>query len=110
MALYNTTTRKEFEEKVIKSDKIVLVDFWAQWCPPCRMMAPILEELAKAMDKEIDIVKVDTEASRENMELASEYQVRSIPNMNVFKAGEVVETIIGAVPREELESYLKKHI
>lgn len=110
MALYNTTTRKEFEEKVIKSDNIVLVDFWAQWCPPCRMMAPILEELAKAMDKEIDIVKVDTEASRENMELASEYQVRSIPNMNVFKAGEVVETIIGAVPREELESYLKKHI
>lgn len=110
MALYNTTTRKEFEEKVIKSDKIVLVDFWAQWCPPCRMMAPILEELAKAMDKEIDIVKVDTEASRENMELASEYQVRSIPNMNVFKAGEVAETIIGAVPREELESYLKKHI
>lgn len=110
MALYNITTRKEFEEKVTKSDKTVLVDFWAQWCPPCRMMAPILEEIAEGMDKDVDIVKVDTEASRENMELAAEYEVRSIPNMNIFKEGKMVETIIGAVPREEMENYLKKHI
>lgn len=110
MALYNITTKKEFEEKVLKNKKVVLVDFWAQWCPPCRMMSPILEGIGKDMDKTVDIVKIDTEATRENMELASEHQVRSIPNMVIFKDGGVVETVIGALPRGELESYLKKHL
>jgi thioredoxin 1 len=110
MALIVTTTKQEFEEKVLNSQKVVLVDFWAQWCPPCRAMAPILEQVAKDMDANVDVVKVDTEASRDNAMLAGEYEVRSIPNMNVFKGGNVVDTIIGMVPRPTLESTLKKHI
>ena len=110
MALIVTTTKQEFEEKVLNSQKVVLVDFWAQWCPPCRAMAPILEQVAKDMDANVDVVKVDTEASRDNAMLAGEYEVRSIPNMNVFKGGKVVDSIIGMVPRPTLESTLKKHI
>ena len=110
MALYNTTTREEFEEKVLKSKKVVLVDFWAQWCPPCRAMAPILHDLAEKLDKDVDVVKVDTEASQDNARLAGEYQVRSIPNMNIFKDGKVVDQIIGMVPAVHLEDLLTKHI
>lgn len=110
MALIVTTTKQEFEEKVLKSKKVVLVDFWAQWCPPCRAMAPTLEKIAKEMDANVDVVKVDTEASRENAELAGQYEVRSIPNMNVFKDGKVVDTVIGMVPQQMLESTLKQHI
>lgn len=110
MALIVTTTKQEFEDKVLKSKKVVLVDFWAQWCPPCRAMAPILEKLAGEMDANVDVVKVDTEASRDNAELASQYEVRSIPNMNVFKDGKVVDTVIGMVPQHELEATLKKHL
>lgn len=110
MALIVTTTKEEFEEKVLKSQKVVLVDFWAQWCPPCRAMAPTLEEVAKSLDADVDVVKVDIEATPDNNRLASEYEVRSIPNMNVFKGGKVVDTIIGMVPRPTLESTLKKHV
>ncbi len=110
MALITTTTKQEFEEKVIKSKKVVLVDFWAEWCPPCRAMAPVLEKLAKEMDDDVDVVKVDTEASSDNAALAMQYEVRSIPNMNVFKGGKVVDTVIGMVPQVVLESTLKKHI
>lgn len=102
MALYNTTTKEEFEEKVLKSDKTVLVDFWAEWCAPCRAMAPILHDVADQLDKDVDVVKVDIEASNENSALAVEYKVSSIPNMNVFKNGEVVEHIIGMVPKVHL--------
>lgn len=102
MALYNTTTKQEFEEKVLKSDKTVLVDFWAEWCPPCRAMAPILHDVADQLDKNVDVVKVDIEASNENSALAVEYKVSSIPNMHVFKGGEVVDHIIGMVPKLHL--------
>lgn len=110
MALHSTTTKAEFEEKVLHNDKLVLVDFWAQWCPPCRMMAPILEDTAKKMDKDIDIVKVDVEASGDNGALAANYGVRGIPNMQVFKNGTVVKELIGARPvdvlRDELSALL----
>lgn len=110
MALFNTNTKEDFEARVIKSKKVVLVDFWAQWCPPCRAMAPVLEKIGSEMDSDVDVVKVDTEDSRDNLELATEYKVRSIPNMVVFKNGKVVDTVIGMVPKESLEATLKKHI
>lgn len=110
MALYNTTTKDEFNEKVLQSEKVVLVDFWAEWCPPCRAMAPILHDVAKGMDKDVDIVKVDIENGSDNAELAGEYEVRSIPTMIVFKGGKVVDTLIGAMPKLALEDALKKHL
>lgn len=110
MALYNTTTKQAFEEKVLKSDKVVLVDFWAQWCPPCRAMAPALVQIGEKMDKDVDIVKVDIEASQDNAMLAGEYRVQGIPNMNIFKHGTHVDTIVGMVPQMVLEDTLKKHI
>lgn len=107
MALYIITTKQEFEDKVLKSKKIVLVDFWAEWCPPCRAMAPILHDVAEAQDAIADIVKIDIEATQETAELAGEYGVRSIPNMPIFKAGKEVERIVGMVPKLHLEDMLK---
>lgn len=110
MAVTNITTRQEFEDKVLKSKKIVLVDFWAQWCPPCRAMAPVLEQVAHDLEADVDVVKVDTEASSDNMQLAGEYRVQSIPNMNIFAHGAVVDTVIGMVPKQVLETTLRRHI
>ena len=103
MALYNILTNKEFEEKVLKSDKLVLVDFWAAWCAPCRMMAPTLEKVAKSMDADIDVVKMNVEESPDNNRLAAEYGVRGIPNMQLFKNGKVVDELVGLRPAPVLE-------
>jgi thioredoxin 1 len=110
MALLTTTSRQEFEEKVINSDKVVLVDFWATWCPPCRMMAPILESVAKKFDDKLDVVKVDVEASGENKMLAAEHGVQGIPNMQVFKDGQVVKELVGARPQNVLETELAEFL
>ncbi len=107
MALYSTTTQKEFEEKVLKNDKLVLVDFWAVWCPPCRMMAPILETLGKKLDDKLDIVKVNVEESADNGQLAAQYGVQGIPNMQVFRGGQVVKELVGARPQHVLEGELE---
>jgi len=115
MALFNTLTKKEFDEKVLKSDKLVLVDFWAAWCAPCRMMAPALESIAKTMDSsiaktmdsDIDVVKVNVEESPENNQLAAEYGVQGIPNMQLFKNGKVVDELIGLRPAPVLEQEVK---
>lgn len=109
MALYNTTTKDEFQQKVVNSDKVVLVDFWAQWCPPCRAMAPVLEAIAKDMDG-VDVVKVDIEASGENNQLATEHGVRGIPNMQVYKGGTVVDELVGMRPQAVLEDELRAHL
>ena len=106
MALYNITTKQEFEDKVLKSKKVVLVDFWAQWCPPCRAMAPILHALSEKLDDNFDVVKIDVEQTPDNGSLAQQYGVQGIPNMQIFRSGKVVKEIVGMRPQQLLESEL----
>jgi len=90
-------TDENFEAEALQSDTPVLVDFWAAWCGPCRMIAPIVEELAEEYEGKIKIGKLDVDA---NQQTAIKYGVRSIPTVLVLKGGEVADTIIGAVPKQ----------
>jgi thioredoxin 1 len=89
-------TDDTFESEVLKSDKPVLVDFWAVWCGPCRMIAPIVEELAVEYDGKVKIGKLDVD---NNQQVSIKYGVRSIPTILIFKDGQIKDTIIGAVPK-----------
>lgn len=102
-------TKDSFDSEVLKSEIPVLVDFWAPWCVPCQMMAPILDDLAGELEGKIKITKLDTENPQHN-ELAVKYQIMSIPNMKLFKGGQVVDEFIGLRPKESLLEDLKKYI
>jgi len=101
--------KDDFEMQVLKSDIPVLVDFWAPWCMPCRMMAPILDELAEIFEGKIKIAKVDTE-NPANADLSVQYQIQSIPNMKLFKGGQVVEEFIGLRNKDELKKSLESYL
>lgn len=92
-------TDADFASEVLDSDKPVLVDFWAEWCGPCRMVAPILEEISKAHGDKLEIVKLNID---ENPQVPATYGVMQIPTMNVYKNGEVVKQIMGAKPKAAL--------
>lgn len=102
-----TITTSTFQEDVLKNEGIVLVDFWAAWCPPCRAVAPVLDELARHHGAKLDVVKINVD---ENPELAREYQVASIPAFKVFQNGVVVDSFLGAMPREAFEARLSTFI
>lgn len=105
----NVSGKENFETEVIKSDLPVLVDFWAPWCGPCQMMAPILEQLAQKLSGKLKVVKVDTDEAP-NQTLAIDYNIRSIPNMKLFVAGKVVKEFVGYRSGEQLEAELGQDI
>ena len=96
-----------FDEEVLKSNKPVLVDFWAQWCAPCHMIAPAVEEIAKDYDGKLKVCKLNVDEGRNT---AFNYGIRGIPTLLVFKNGTVVDTIIGVTPKEEIEMKIRPHL
>ncbi len=98
---------ENFEEKVIRSDKPVLIDFWAVWCGPCSMMSPIIEQIGEELADKLIVGKVNCD---ENMELAQQYKVAGIPAFFLFKGGEVVTKAVGAMSKDELLAQIEPHL
>ena len=103
----NPVTDVTFKQEVIESPLPVLVDFWAPWCGPCRMVSPVIEEISDQYDGQVKVVKVNTD---ENPAIASQYGIRSIPTLMVFKGGQRVDMVVGAVPKTTLAQTLEKHL
>lgn len=100
-------TDSTFEELVLKSDKPVLVDFWAIWCGPCRTLGPIVEEVAEDFEGQAIVGKVDVD---NNQQVSQDYGIRNIPTILIFKGGEVVDKIVGVAPKETIAEKLKAHM
>lgn len=100
-------TDSEFKNEVLDSKTLVLVDFWAEWCGPCRMISPIIDEISKELNGKMKVVKINVD---ENPETSMNYSIRSIPTLMLFKDGKVVEQIIGAQPKKSLLDKISSHI
>ncbi len=107
MANEVTVTKDNFDTEVKNSEIPVLLDFWADWCMPCKMVAPVLEELSSEYDGKLKIGKVDVDKEQD---LASQYNVVSIPTLLLVKGGEVVKQQVGAVPRQQIEEMIKDYV
>lgn len=100
-------TDENFKTEVLQSNLPVLVDFWAPWCGPCRMVGPVVEELAEEFTGRFKVVKLNTD---ESPETAQQYGIRSIPTLGIFRNGELVDGVVGAVPKKVLKEKMDKHV
>ncbi|UCF86601.1 MAG: thioredoxin [Nitrospiraceae bacterium] len=98
-----SVTNDSWDKEVMQSQNVVMVDFWAAWCGPCKMVAPVVEELAKEYEGKAKFFKLNTD---ENPDLASRYKIRGIPTLMFFKNGQIVEQIVGVVPKAQLKAKL----
>ncbi|UXN03395.1 MULTISPECIES: thioredoxin [unclassified Bartonella] len=102
-----TVDTTNFESDVLKSNQPVVVDFWAEWCQPCKMIAPALDEISQELEGKVRIAKINID---ENPELATQFGVRSIPTLLMFKDGEVTSNMVGAAPKSRLADWIKASI
>lgn len=102
-----TLSEDNFEQEVLKSDTPVLVDFWAQWCGPCRMVAPVLDQIANEMDGKVRVAKLDVDS---NQKIAYQFQVSSIPTFILFKDGQMADRMMGAMPKSAFESFINRNL
>jgi len=100
-------TDANFQEEVVKSDKLTVVDFWAEWCAPCRMIGPVVEELAGEYAGKVGVGKVNVD---ENNKVATQYSIRSIPTILFFKGGEIVQQVVGVRSKAELQEIIDANI
>lgn len=107
MSVAAQVTDSSFKQEVLDSEVPVLVDFWAPWCGPCRMVAPVVDEIAQQYDGQVKVVKLNTD---ENPNIASQYGIRSIPTLMIFKGGQKVDMVVGAVPKTTLSNTLEKYL
>ena len=105
MSTVNPLSQSEFEEKVLKSEKPVLVDFWAEWCGPCKTLLPVIDEVASDLGANAQVFKVNVD---ENGDLAQKYGVRGIPTLIFFKNGEAAKTLVGVQPKDEIKKSLEE--
>ena len=107
MSAVMEVTDETFEQEVEQAKGVAMVDFWAAWCGPCRLVGPIVDELAQEYAGQVKVAKLDVDASQRT---AMKFGIRSIPSILIFKDGQLVDSVVGAVPKQQLEKKLKQHL
>ena len=105
--MFHIVTDSNFEQEVLKEKKVVLVDFWAEWCAPCRRLLPVIEEIANEMSDKVKVCKLNVD---ENSDIAARYKIRSLPTLILFKDSAVFATQMGSLPKGEIVKWIEAHL